>query len=109
MDITFIALPNADLHVARVADRVAAGLHNIPEHLIRERYERSLERAAAALSVADHALLLDNSSAETPFRVVAEIVDGRIVGDDGEFGWLTDLRWADYVLSLFLRTQGRFY
>jgi predicted ABC-type ATPase len=107
VDLTFIALENADAHVARVADRVASGLHDIPEHVIRERYDRSLERAANALSIADHALLIDNSSADTPFRVVAELDDGRIAGDDREFGWITGFRWADTVLESFLRAQGR--
>jgi predicted ABC-type ATPase len=72
VDLTFIALENADAHVARVADRVAARLHAIPEQMIRDRYDRSLRRAAEALPIADHALFIDNSSARFPFREIAE-------------------------------------
>lgn len=79
VDLTFIALANADAHVARVADRVAGGLHHIPEPLIRARYDRSLQRAADALHIVDHALLLDNSSAAMPFRLVLEAVSGTIL------------------------------
>ncbi len=35
-------LPSADMAVARVAARVRAGGHSIPEAVIRRRYERSL-------------------------------------------------------------------
>jgi predicted ABC-type ATPase len=88
VDLTFIALENADAHVARVADRVAAGQHDIPESLIRERYTLSLDRAAEALRIADHALLIDNSSVTTPFREVVEI-DGQkvIVTNDDVPQW----------------------
>jgi predicted ABC-type ATPase len=79
IDVTFIALENADAHVARVADRVAAGLHDIPENKIRERYEVSLSRLADVLRLADHILLIDNSSAMFPFRPVAEITEGTII------------------------------
>ena len=102
MDLTFIALENPDAHVARVADRVAAGLHDIPEEKVRERYERSLERAADALRIVDHALLLDNSSISEPFRAVAEIDRGEIVAQDNDLP-----RWARGVLlrfSLGIRT-----
>ena len=80
VDLTFIALENADAHVARVADRVAAGLHDIPEQKIRERYEVSLSRAADAVRIADHALLIDNSSVVVPFREVLEFDEGATVG-----------------------------
>jgi predicted ABC-type ATPase len=97
LDLTFIALENADAHVARVADRVAAGLHDIPERQVRDRYERSLQRAADALHLVDHALLIDNSSAAAPFRLVAETDRGNIVAKaDGV------PQWARLVLARFL-------
>jgi len=41
--LTFCWLPSADMAVMRVARRVAAGGHSIPEDVIRRRYERGLE------------------------------------------------------------------
>ena len=101
VDLTFIALENADVHVARVADRVAAGLHDIPEQRIRERYDLSLSRAADALHIADHALLIDNSSARFPFRAVAEFDRGRVVALDSNLP-----RWAGTVMNRFAAGIG---
>jgi predicted ABC-type ATPase len=94
IDLTFIALENADAHVERVADRVAAGLHDIPEQAIRERYDRSLYRAAEAIRIADHAVLIDNSSAMMPFREIVEIHDGQI---SAYSEYVTE--WAVHVLA----------
>ena len=41
--LVFIWLPSADFAMERVAQRVRAGGHNIPEDLIRRRYERGLD------------------------------------------------------------------
>ena len=43
MVIHFIRLPSADLAVRRVANRVAAGGHGIPESDIRRRFSRGVE------------------------------------------------------------------
>jgi predicted ABC-type ATPase len=40
--LIFLNLPTADLAVARVAARVAQGGHNVPEAVIRRRFDRSL-------------------------------------------------------------------
>src|SRR5262245_55089260 len=40
--LVFLYLPSADLAVARVADRVRLGGHNVPEATIRRRYESGL-------------------------------------------------------------------
>ncbi len=88
IDLTFIALENADAHVARVADRVAAGLHDIPESTIRMRYERTIWRLPDAIRASDHALLIDNSSVAVPFRPVAEFQSGRWTALSREMpGW----------------------
>lgn len=41
--LIYLRLPNVEASVARVARRVAAGGHAIPENTIRRRYTRSLE------------------------------------------------------------------
>jgi predicted ABC-type ATPase len=40
--LLFLWLPSADFAVARVADRVRLGGHNVPEGTIRRRYQRGL-------------------------------------------------------------------
>lgn len=58
--LVFVALPDPDLNVARVAQRVAEGGHSIPEHIIRRRYERSMESPAEAIRLADTTAIFDN-------------------------------------------------
>ena len=43
VSLHFLALPTADAAVVRVARRVAAGGHNVPEADIRRRYHRGLD------------------------------------------------------------------
>ena len=71
-DFTFILiyvwLENADLAVKRVAKRVQSGGHNIPEEIIRRRYERGLKNFFDLYSpLADSWTVLDNSDEETVF------------------------------------------
>jgi predicted ABC-type ATPase len=47
----FLSLPNEDIAVSRVARRVQQGGHNIPEDMIRRRFNAGLE------NLKDHALM----------------------------------------------------
>ena len=68
--LTFFWLPNADMAVERVAKRVAAGGHSIPEDVIRRRYERGLDNFFNAYLLAvDTWVLVNNTS--RPGRPVA--------------------------------------
>jgi predicted ABC-type ATPase len=63
LDLTFFWLPAADMAVERVARRVAAGGHSIPEDVIRRRYERGLENLFRDyLGIADSWRIIDNTS-----------------------------------------------
>ncbi|MEQ1638670.1 MAG: hypothetical protein ABL903_18570 [Methylococcales bacterium] len=42
ISLYFLALPNVDIAIARVAERVRQGGHNIPEAVIRRRYVAGL-------------------------------------------------------------------
>ncbi len=44
--IIFLGLPSADMAVARVANWVAEGGHDVPEHLIRRRFVAGLRNFA---------------------------------------------------------------
>lgn len=59
--IWYVGLSSADLHVARVAQRVRKGGHDIPEEKIRERYERSRLNLIALLPTVAELRLWDNS------------------------------------------------
>lgn len=68
--LVFCWLPSADMAVQRVAHRVAAGGHHIPEDAVRRRYERGLENLFRDyLGVVDTWQLMDNTLA--PPRKIA--------------------------------------
>ena len=73
INLIYIWLHNPDLAVSRVALRVAAGGHNIPEDVIRRRYHRGLNNFFQLYSsIADRWIVYDNSNrrqkiAEKPF------------------------------------------
>jgi predicted ABC-type ATPase len=69
--LTFCWLPSADMAVRRVAQRVAAGGHPIPEEVIRRRYERGLENLFADyLGIVD-TWRIANNSVSPPGRLIA--------------------------------------
>lgn len=74
-----VVLVPEDLTVARVGYRVAAGGHSVPEHKIRERYQRLWTLAADAIRRADAASVYDNSDRSGP-RIVAQFSAGTPVG-----------------------------
>lgn len=61
--LTYVWLPSADMAVQRVAARVRAGGHAIPEVVIRRRYERGLDNFFNLyMRIADAWQMVDNSS-----------------------------------------------
>ena len=76
--LVFIGLQNSDLAIARVLERTERGGHDVPDEKIIDRFPRTLVNLAEALTFVDRALLFDNSSAEEPYRFVAEMKSGRI-------------------------------
>lgn len=73
--ILHVLLVPEDLAVLRVAYRVRAGGHDVPEQKIRQRYKRLWTNVALAAALADHAIFYDNSSHEGP-RIVVELTAG---------------------------------
>ncbi len=69
--VLYFWLNSPDLAVARVADRVAHGGHDIPEITIRRRYDVGLHYLFSDyMPIADRWILADNS--EIPYKVVAQ-------------------------------------
>jgi predicted ABC-type ATPase len=68
-----------DLSVARVAYRVAAGGHDVPEEKIRARHRRLWPVVASAAALVDSAAFWDNSRHDGP-RTAALLTDGLVIG-----------------------------
>lgn len=70
-----VMLVPEELAVQRVAYRVRAGGHDVPEQKIRERYHRLWPLVVEAVSLVDRAVVYDNSRIAGPDRV-AEFFEG---------------------------------
>jgi predicted ABC-type ATPase len=81
--LIFIGLDTAELSRGRVMERVEAGGHDVPDEKIGSRFPRTFANLRQALAFVDDALLFDNSSADEPYRFVAEFRDGKQRGRKG--------------------------
>jgi predicted ABC-type ATPase len=60
--LVFVGLPTVDLSIARVAQRVQTGGHDVPTEKLRKRFGLTQQAIKLALDVADASLLFDNGS-----------------------------------------------
>lgn len=74
VSLFYVALIDVSRNIARVATRAANGGHFIPEETIRRRVPASQDNLAAALRIADHGDVFDNSG---PVLTRLLTVDGR--------------------------------
>jgi predicted ABC-type ATPase len=75
LHLLFLWLPNPDLAVARVRERVRTGGHSVPEHVVRRRFSRGLSHLFHLYEpILDSSLIFDNSG-ETP-RMIAFLFEG---------------------------------
>ncbi len=89
VNLIYIGIDNLEVNIARVAQRVLEGGHNVPIEDIKRRYERSLQNLPIALQLADNASIYDNSSPEGPQNILT-IENGRINQQVSELPqWLT--------------------
>jgi predicted ABC-type ATPase len=65
----FLQLPNEDLAVAAVADRVAQGGHHIPEPVIRRRFHAEIANFHALYEPLVDAWRLYDNSVEKPILI----------------------------------------
>jgi predicted ABC-type ATPase len=59
--LTYIGTKDVAINMQRVRFRVAKGGHDVPEEDQLRRYPRSIANAVKALTIADEAIILDNS------------------------------------------------
>lgn len=75
--LVFLWLPSADEAVARVAERVRAGGHHVPEKTIRRRYDAGLKNLLGIyLPLADTWQVVDNSVMRRPRCIAAGTSQG---------------------------------
>jgi predicted ABC-type ATPase len=60
--LIYIGTERVEINLARIANRVRAGGHDVPEIDVRRRYLRSIQNLPVAAGIADRALLFDNSN-----------------------------------------------
>jgi predicted ABC-type ATPase len=77
--VLHVMLVPEELAVRRVAYRVQAGGHDVPEHKIRERYHRLWRLVAHAIPLAERAVVYDNSRSAGPVKI-AEFFGGLPIG-----------------------------
>lgn len=77
--VHFIGLDAPGTSRLRVADRVLAGGHDVPDDKLDSRYPRTMENLARLLDVPDELLIYDNSSADAPFRLIARLSRGLLL------------------------------
>jgi predicted ABC-type ATPase len=80
--IVFLWLPNEEFAIARVAERVRMGGHNVPEYIIRRRYIKGMRNFFRLYKpLADTWYFYDNSVAGSP-RLLAS--GGKRIGTSME-------------------------
>lgn len=74
-----VILVPLELTLARVDERVTAGGHSVPREKIMDRYHRLWQHVEDARAIADITQVYDNTTARSPFRIVAEYDRGRLL------------------------------
>ena len=97
--VMHIGVEAADISVARVSDRIKEGGHAVPEHKVRERYERSAPLIRAAILKAHRGLVYDNSQINLPPQLCLSFRDGILVSAIADLPrWVLKLYRDDLAL-----------
>jgi predicted ABC-type ATPase len=78
IDFVFICLDSPTTNIGRVAKRVLAGGHHVPDRDVERRYHRSLQNLTAALAHVERARVFDNSEPGTP-KLLLETLERSLV------------------------------
>ena len=69
VELFFLSLPNAEAAIARVAERVSQGGHNIPEATIRRRFDTGLANLRQLYAPLVHSWALYDNAGELPVLI----------------------------------------
>lgn len=87
----YVGLDSAEESIARIANRVRKGGHDIPEADVRRRFEGRVKALATVLPYCQEALFYDNDNG---FIVVGEYLNGKIVPYNEAPRWIIELAEA---------------
>lgn len=97
--VLHVGVETADLSVARVAERLREGGHDVPEEKIRARFARSQALIRRAVLAADRGMVFDNSALNTPPRQVLVFGAGRLLRADALLPqWVLSVYAEDLVV-----------
>ncbi|WP_435021014.1 zeta toxin family protein [Tundrisphaera sp. TA3] len=83
--LVYVWSPNVDFSIRRVAARVRAGGHHIPEDTIRRRYAAGLANFFSLYRpLADHWEMVDNSNRGLPRLIAAGSLGDTMIVEDSE-------------------------
>jgi hypothetical protein len=110
----YCGLVSPELHLARVAQRVAHQGHPIPEEKIRERWNTSRSNLVQLLPVLSRLQVFDNSASVEPGMdipdpaLVLDVEGGRLVFPEVlSHGQLAAIpRWAQPILEAAIQLQA---
>ena len=89
--LIYIGTESVEINLARIAKRVLAGGHNVPEMDVRRRYLRSLQNLPAATGLADRVIVFDNSD-DLGYRLVGLLGRGLHQWFDPLPAWAAELQ-----------------
>ena len=109
--ILYVGLASAELHIQRVAKRVERGGHDIPEEMIRQRWQSSREHLIELLPDVTELHLFDNSEEGDPAelrarapRLLLHWLRGAVVAPDQDALAQTP-EWAKPIVAGAFKTQ----
>ncbi|HEX3071648.1 MAG TPA: ZTL protein [Thermoanaerobaculia bacterium] len=109
--VWFVGLSSPERHIARVRARVAAGGHDIPEEMIRKRWDTSRRNLIALLPHLTGLRVYDNSNERSPAhgsipepRLLLHWRLGKIVAPRAREMLLTP-EWAKPIVAAALKLQ----
>lgn len=86
----YIAVNTAEESIERIQNRVRKGGHNVPDDIIRTRFEQRLDDLLSVLAYCNETFIYDN---ENGFVEKAEYGNGRLVIKDNDIPeWLVELK-----------------
>lgn len=85
--LIFVGVDDPKINVARVAERVHSGGHDVPLDKIVSRYLRTMNNLFGAVHASDHALVYDNTDRNKGMQLAAEVKNGTLVKYDKKFPW----------------------
>jgi predicted ABC-type ATPase len=109
--VWFVGLSSPEQHLARVGSRVASGGHDIPEEMIRTRWDTSRRNLIALMPHLTELRIYDNSEESGPARgtiprprLLLHWRRGRIVAPRAKAMLLTP-EWAMPIVAAALKLQ----